>query len=372
MEILYFTKDNNKLQTLPLNNIPINDQIKLIKYGASHIIFLTVNNNIYVYGSNEYGELGNLQIKKTKTIEKLNYNFGLIKLIECGNYSTFIVNKENHLYFTGHYLFNKLSEFTRFNDITIMDIKFIRGSSFNNYFISDNKVYFIDLDLQKKQYFVEGIQIFENGIKDLQCGSKTILLDKQSFVYLLPDKEKEFKKVDLNFKVKQIACYNSGCLILNNFGEVFGMGDNNFGELGFDNIENDCFTQFTKLTIPENLNVKNIFTSFGDYNIIYTANNKFYATGLSSDEMFGIKQKDCKIGPAIMMDDFESFFIDKFTEVKLVSSEKKYIYLILNFTMVYFIKSGYPLLENENYLQPNCFQKFKNKQLLDIKIKLSN
>ncbi|KAL9643145.1 hypothetical protein ABK040_001634 [Willaertia magna] len=379
MEVFSISRDATSLISIP-------EPIKTIKSGRAHAIILTINNELYIYGSNFERQLGNKgqSVKYVTKFEKLeNYEFGEIKLLECGSHSTFIINQLNELYFTGKFKTLNTNGFVQLksgvvddiikDDSIIKDIKLIRFNMNNNlYFVTENIIYIIDLKLQNNEYFVK--EKISTTVKDLQCTDKqTILLDKYGMLFNLEDNN-NLTFINLPFKVKQLTSYSTGFLILNNYGEVYGMGENSVGQLGFDS-KNKYYNNFTKLDIPENTIITNIFIPIdGSYNIIITKDNKMYATGEDIANHFEITdQSHCKV--LSPNDDnfllFDIDYVDRYTEINL--HLKKYFYFILTFSFCHCAMSDWPFLMDENncdnsVLGVHCFKKLQNKQLFDINI----
>ncbi|KAL9656066.1 hypothetical protein ABK040_007684 [Willaertia magna] len=361
------------------NNTPL-DKIKTIKYGMDHFIILTTNNNIYIYGNNQNGQLGQGSFEPSiRNVKILKENFGLIKIIECGGYSTIILNEMNEMYFSGNFRNSKYYKFPKLNN-NLNNIKMLHCTDEYLYLITENEIFFTEIE--NYNLIVKKKKIFLNGIKDLQFGELfTVLLDKTGVVHVLQkyittnEEEEQFTTLNLNFKIKQIAVYPLGYLLLNEFNEIFGFGGNEHGELGFNCEENKDFTTITKLNIIDN-NITNIFHSYGHYNIISSKDSNLYASGKSNNGVFGICNNDCKTCEYDLGGLFDCYCIDEFTEIYLPGTNGKYIYPILCEYFLFFVITYYPLkneTDGDYYLQRNCYQKLQNKQQLnDITILLNS
>ncbi|KAL9658720.1 hypothetical protein ABK040_005875 [Willaertia magna] len=220
-------------------------KIKKIGFGDTFAILLNELNEILICGSI------NLQLFKTFT--KI-YTLNNIKFITCGADIAILITTNNEIFIFGCY-----EALTGVFD-----------------FVED--IYFKKFDILKDNFI-------GNNIKDLQCAyNYSILLDDlgnvygggKSEIFGFNSLQKEFKKLNLNFKVKQIAVYYGGILLLNYNNELFGCGDNSRNQLLLDSKY--VIKEFTKLKINENLIIKKIFKSDYKSNIILT-NNGFYVIG---------------------------------------------------------------------------------------------
>jgi alpha-tubulin suppressor-like RCC1 family protein len=76
--------------------------IKNIYSGTEHNIILNENNELYVCGYNDYGQLGLGDNKNRNTHTKLEHNFGIIKNIYCGGFHNIILNENNEIFVIGN------------------------------------------------------------------------------------------------------------------------------------------------------------------------------------------------------------------------------------------------------------------------------
>ncbi|KAL9643311.1 hypothetical protein ABK040_014766 [Willaertia magna] len=105
-------------------NLNIKQKIKLIKNSGNHIVIVTIDNDVYVYGNNEDHQLGlKEEIKNVTDFTKIDYiNFGNIKFLQCSEDSTLIVNDLNQFYFTGYIFFlNEIIEQFTLNEIKLSE-----------------------------------------------------------------------------------------------------------------------------------------------------------------------------------------------------------------------------------------------------------
>ena len=98
----------------------------MIVCGNRHNIILTENNELYVCGYNDYGQLGLGDNKNRNTHTKLEHNFGIIKNIYCGGFHNIILNENNEIFVCGynHYGQLGLGDCDNRNIYTKLDLPF--------------------------------------------------------------------------------------------------------------------------------------------------------------------------------------------------------------------------------------------------------
>lgn len=97
--------------------IPLNiNNIVDIALGREHGLFLTVEGEVYSFGSNYFGQLGLGKVKHSKLI--LLPNFPNIKQIVAGDLSSYFLDNEGHVYKTG----DKINYFTKIDLEDIVQI----------------------------------------------------------------------------------------------------------------------------------------------------------------------------------------------------------------------------------------------------------
>jgi alpha-tubulin suppressor-like RCC1 family protein len=97
--------DNREVYTKLEHNL---GKIKNIYCGGFHSIILNENNELYVCGFNGSGQLGLGDCDNRNVYTKLEHNLGKIKNIFCGTYHNIILNENNELYVCGYNEFGQL------------------------------------------------------------------------------------------------------------------------------------------------------------------------------------------------------------------------------------------------------------------------
>jgi alpha-tubulin suppressor-like RCC1 family protein len=108
-------------------------KIKNIYCGANHNIILNENNEVYVCGYNNYGQLGLNHYFNINVYEKLEHNFGKIKNIFCGEYHSIILNENNEIYVCGRNEYGQLGLGDNKNRYTYINLDYNLGKIKNIY-----------------------------------------------------------------------------------------------------------------------------------------------------------------------------------------------------------------------------------------------
>jgi alpha-tubulin suppressor-like RCC1 family protein len=235
----------------------------MIVCGSSHNIILTENNELYVCGNNEYGQLGLGDNNNRNTYTNLEHNFGKIKNIFCCNNKNIILNENDELYVCGENHSGQLGfgDFEHRNVYTKLEhnfgkIKNIDLGSDNNIILNENNELYVCGQNHSGQL---GFGDFEH--------------------------RNVYTKLEHNFgKIQNIYCGYSHNIILNDNNEVFVCGNNSVGQLGLGDYNRRNI--YTKL--EHNFGkIKNIFCC-GFHNIILNENNELYVCGFNGNGQLGL------------------------------------------------------------------------------------
>ncbi|KAL9643306.1 hypothetical protein ABK040_014761 [Willaertia magna] len=255
--------------------------ISMIDLGEDFTVFVTHDNLLYVNGLNENNIFNISDFNQTKKIVKEPYlisselyNKEEITKISCGaSHFIFITNNKTiysfglQKYFTKinyniHFDENyKLNSLQQGNEISLIG----SGESFSVVIINN---YFIYL-----------------GVKP--GARKSFSLKKKQLFNYFPIKDKFAK-------IKQLACGRNHFILLTEDNELYGLGKNNFGQLG-NNLQKEYLDSYCKLTLPNNNNFKQIqqiacgfhFTMIiCDNKLFACGNNQYFQFGISSPQKF--------------------------------------------------------------------------------------
>ncbi|KAL9651524.1 hypothetical protein ABK040_001470 [Willaertia magna] len=276
-------------------NLPF--KIKQISSTIDSILILTTDFEIYLKG-----KIGNYNFSNFTKIE----NFKNIKHIACGEQFILLFDEFNNVFICGELSITKFNYFTKFDTIKNDEINFISCGADVAIITKNNKLLVCGLlePFNGKDFTKEdGFTIFENlknftNIKDFQIGYyHSVLLNNFGDIYGSGKNEcgqlgntgkdiviKEYTKLNVPFKVKKIAVYTMGTLLLNFNNEVFKSGEN--VPVGKSKI---C--AFTKIILNESLIVKKLYHSGYTTNIILTNDGFYINDWVESDEKCDVFRK---------------------------------------------------------------------------------
>ena len=257
----------NCFGAVPFNSRQINGKVKKIVCGLSHCLLLIKENNVkhlYGFGLNDEGQLG-LEIKNASQDNQDTYfrinipqniihiqNYEIIDIAAGDNFSIILIrdNQGNN---------NNINE----NNM-IMNENNINNSNYHliKFGIDENEKYRFGI-LPKKTYIKE-INLPENNmqIKHIYAFGKRIIIQKSSndnkeILYLggmdfsgfeldgfelLDFNEQKF----LNTKIKNLCLGTNHCIILDEENNLYGIGDNTYGELGGSKVNVNSFSLLDK------------------------------------------------------------------------------------------------------------------------------
>jgi alpha-tubulin suppressor-like RCC1 family protein len=320
---LFVCGDNSKGQLGLGDNENINEYIRLdynfgkiknIFCGSFHNIILNENNELFVCGDNEYGQLGLGDNENRNTYEKLEHNFGIIKNIICSFYYNIILNENNELYVCGG---NRLCELGLGDNINrnkyfklehnFGKIKNIYHGYHHNIILNDdNELYVCGYnifgqlglgDTQNRNTYVKLTHKF-GIIKNIFCGfDYNIILNENNELYVCGNNyygqlgfgDKEDRKTYYNLKhnlgkIKNIFCGSNHNIILNENNDIYVCGNNVNGQLGLgDNIDRNVYVR-----LENNFGfIKDIFCG-RSHNIILNEKNEIYVCGYNYGGQLGL------------------------------------------------------------------------------------
>ncbi|KAL9643511.1 hypothetical protein ABK040_010125 [Willaertia magna] len=364
MELIKVGNNNEKNQPLleSISSIRDLNKIKLIKYSKNSIYFLTCKNQLF-----RLNVINNLSIlKEIDTTE-----IGKIKLMDC-DFNDLIINNENKLF--------KIDYKVLFIGILpSYDIKFIKSNYFDYYLITKTNL------LVTCQKYDSSTSLYTNeeqltiNVKDFKVGrGHLIILDDLGDIYGRGNNEygqlgipltycSNLMKIELPFKVIQIKCFAYGTLILSDENELYCCGNNAFGCFGLDYSQFQI-NIFTKIVMEEK--IKSIHLILSDcYTVLLSENNNLYISGHNIKFRFG-KVRGCK-KHVDAYSHLKQYYLDRFTKLDYFKTKRSFILPILLQNNLFFITSDKiipeELQEEENLLGVYCFHKINVGKLVDIK-----
>ena len=303
--------DNPKL-------ISTRNNITSISAGNIHTLCLDSSGNVYTFGSNFFGQLGIGKTKKellfTSEIQKLD--LPSIQQISTGDFSNYCLSVDGDLYSFGlnnmGQLGNNGKRICTFPETVELpkDIDFIESGS--NHAICktiDNNIY-VWGNNQDGQLGIGRIGGFTSqkvplktttwpdGIVDIKCGLvHTIVLTLNQEVYSCGwnnrsqlgrdvDYSPLLEKVDDLSQIIRIECGSNHSLCIDIDNNLYIFGDNENGQLGLG--DTDC--RKNSIKHPSLLNIIDI-SKGGRHTFVKTSSNEIYAFGSNKNLQLGIKTK---------------------------------------------------------------------------------
>jgi alpha-tubulin suppressor-like RCC1 family protein len=254
-------------------------KINNIYCGSKHNIILNDNNELYVCGYNYHGQLGLGDNKNRNTYKKLEHNLGKIKNIFCGEYHNIILNENNEIYVCGYNEYGQLGlgDNKNRNTYTKLEhnfgkIKNIYCGGFHNIILNENNELYVcgnnsygqlGLGDFQDRYIYTKLENNFGKIKNIYCGAyHSIILNEEDELYVCGDNEygqlglgdynnrNVYTKLEHNFgKIKNLYCGGYHNIILSDNNEVYVCGYNYHGQLGLGDNKNRDRNTYTKLDL---------------------------------------------------------------------------------------------------------------------------
>lgn len=245
-----------------LNNV---DEI----YSSYYYSFAkTTNGELYAWGGNDYGQLGNGDKVNQRIPVKIE-GISNVEKVYIGNDSTIVQNKLGELYSCGSNWNGVLglgtteaqTSFTKINGI----------SNITNVYISSN---YVLAKANSGDLYAWGSN--EGG--QLGIGNNI-------------DQTKPNK---INIKVEDVYILDRGgesIIVKNTEGELYAWGKNDYGQLGIGNYKDQ------NIPVKMNGNIKELYNVYGMALFGKTSNNELYAWGNNSFRMLGIGSNENQNAP---------------------------------------------------------------------------
>lgn len=208
--------------------VPALDSIKIKKVacGKAHTIFLDENGNLLACGKNDHGQLGLNNFEEQSDLARVDYFFEnqiKIKDIYCGDEFTMAIDVDDNLYSWGHNHKGQLGLGHSENQNTPQRLLALNGIKIKKIACASkfmgNAAKLIAMRLQ--------------GYKlELHLGTFTLFLDQEGNVWkcgngkLIPEKIPELKDI------VYIASGHDHAIALDNNGCMWAWGNNKYGQLG--------------------------------------------------------------------------------------------------------------------------------------------
>nr|WP_199162681.1 fimbrillin family protein [Elizabethkingia sp. ASV34] len=295
-------------------------EIKNIEAGLYHSILLTKSGGIYVAGIGTNGQLGlNSNGIIYNTFQKVTTNIENIvpKSVDAGFEQSYIVTESGDLYATGRNDYGQLGlgDTKKRNVFTYVPFgggsikKFYVGVVHNFFLTHSGELYGfgandsgqLGLGDRKNRHIPTKIPFFnDKPIKKIVSGERhSLVLTESGEVYTAGHNDygqmgnitsvggfkTSWVKIPLNEAViKDIGAGTLTSHVLTESGELYGAGNNNFGQLGIGNNSNK--SDFTLITnVPASIDE---VVEFRDHTVLVTASGELYATGRNDYGQLGL------------------------------------------------------------------------------------
>ncbi len=235
---------------------------KFVSCGYEHTVIIDMNNEVWSFGSNEFGQLGlgdNTDRNTPTKIISVDTRSGITaKSVSCGKYYTMIIDMNNNVWAFG---FNKYGILGLGNDVNILIPEKINGVTSAKY-ISCGDFHTVIIDMNN-DIFSFGYNTFgQLGLGD--------------------NMERNTPTKIPNIFGKSVSCGSYHTVIIDMNDESWSFGRNNFGQLGVgDNMERNTPTK-----IP-NIFAKSV--SCGEFHtVIININNDILSFGKNTNGELGL------------------------------------------------------------------------------------
>ena len=282
--------ENDKAHSYIPEKITIEDngevkEIKEISIGSNHSIALTSENKLYVWGDNQFGQLGNGTTTHSSTpipMDLSSINNEVIIEVETGENHNAILTDENNIFMWGDNKDKQIND-SEENEIITEPIEINE----NNYFDSET-ISSISLGGMHSMVLTE-----ESGNLYAWGSNSTGQLGLG-----IVDETIEEPTLNENFNDEKIIMVSNGHLhsvAISENGNIYSWGNNSSGQLGIGNknAENKPI-KINSISSPNNAYSKVFLGSY--HSMILTSDNKLYVWGknefgqLGNDSLLNIEE----------------------------------------------------------------------------------
>lgn len=316
------TGDNHNRNVFKKINMNFDASVKKIACGNCHTIILNDKNEIWINGSNNFGQLGcgNNYNHNRNTEIKIDKNIGTIKNISCGDCYSVIQNNKNEVYVCGWNTFGQLgiNSYENINRFRKIEYDFgnikniLCGDSHTMIYNEKDEIYVcgwnaygqLGIDNYKSTSYFEKIERDFGNIKNISCGSNHVMVcNEKNEIFAcgqniegqlgLGDNRnrKNFEKIEYDFGIIQnISCGAYHTVIQNDKNEIFVTGNNNYGQLGLGN--NKDKNKFEKINFKFGI-IHNISCG-NNHTVVQNCENEIYVCGYNAYGQLGLGDNEDK------------------------------------------------------------------------------
>lgn len=336
-----------------------NDEIIDIKCGATHSLALSKNGYVYVFGSNEQGQLGiegNSIVTVPTRLEEITNN--AIK-IACGRYSSYVLTNQNQLYGFGSNSHGQLATC----ETVLTSSKKTKPYLMNASFALENDEYIKDINAG---YYYAIIQTNLNNYYSFGQNNSGQLANYSSLSTSFPQKM-EYKSLLLaDDEIEGISCGEQHCIASTKHGHILAWGSNLTNQLGQEDVSSQTNYKIIDITynFPPLIYIATNTSSIKyqkyvlDVSAYYLDNEKINETYYCISETTSIPLKSwIQFDNTIEIEDYEGIV---YVHLKIDSKKGTYYHV----SKMYFLDHIAPTIElfdannkkiNNNYLNSTIF-----------------
>ena len=338
---------HEKSNVFPPKIIPLLNNIKLLSVGEYHCGCLDNDGNVFMFGNNEYGQLGIGDEDLSHTSVPQKVDLPPCKDVSCGFEFTMCLSETGEVYSFGR---NKNGELGIGNTeesyyspqliSSLKDVEFIESGGYHTFCKTlnnevfcwgDNKYGQLGLENRDKQNTpILCSSLSNEEVVDIKCGNLfTIVLTSNGDVFSCGNNYKGqlgritddsyssvFQKIENLPEITRIECGDHHPMYIDINNNFYVVGYNKQGQLGL----GDTSERVEPIKHPSLSNIIDI-SSKGNSTFVKTSNNEIYAFGNNEFSQLGIKKEDeNQLTPIRVFEDNEDIWFSNINKSKTKSA----------------------------------------------------
>ena len=302
----------------PPKKISSLQNIKAIDCGFGHSACLDAHGNVFIFGSNQFGLLGIGRDPSSlpDTYKPQKIDLPPIKQVVCSGISNICVSEDGDIYSFGFNEYGQLGlgntkHYNRPQKVkSLKNVDFVQCGRFHTICKTlNNEIYVwgkniegqLGIGSHNNEHSPVKCESWPNNIVDIKCGNNhTIVLTLDGDLYSCGSNEfyqlgrnlidsdcsPHLSKIPTVSGILQVSCGEEYSMCINNNGDLFLFGANNFGQLGF----GDYCERKEPTKNPLLSNIIDI-SSRGRHTFVKNSLNEIYAFGGNQTAQFGVKTR---------------------------------------------------------------------------------
>ncbi len=203
------------------------DYIKDVKCGASHAIALSNNGYVYVWGANQFGQLGIKDVTILSTPTRLEEITESVIQVDCGRYSSYVLTNQGQLYGFGSDSYGQLAT----KKPIITSNKKTTPYLMNGSFPLESDEYIKEI---KAGYYYAYIKTNLNNYYSFGQNSSGQLGNNSTISTSFPQKLEYKTILNGNDEIVNMSCGLEHCIAVSKLGHILAWGSNLYGQLAED------------------------------------------------------------------------------------------------------------------------------------------